>query len=114
MEPALLWKGKRGSGDRTAADKLADTPKGTMWLQSETPWIDGPMFAAWLKAFALASGASPDCPTVLICDNHDSRFNLTAIDLALEHNILLLLLPPNTTRSLPRTSTLTVSSHCAR
>ncbi|CAF4022022.1 unnamed protein product, partial [Rotaria sordida] len=76
-----------------------DGPPGSLYAVSESGWINGHLYVEWFKWF-IEHTKNISKPILLIMDNHPSHVSIELIQLAKQHQILLLLLPPNCTHVL--------------
>jgi hypothetical protein len=62
-------------------------------------WIDSPTWSMWIQFFLrnLAVPPTKENPVLLILDNHETRFNWSNIKYAMDNNIIMYAVPPNTT-----------------
>jgi hypothetical protein len=82
-------------GQRLMEGLMEGAPDGAVAGVSESAWMTEELFYQWLSVFNRS--LPPARPVLLILDNHTSRFSLRIIELCIEHQILLLLLPSNAT-----------------
>lgn len=68
-----------------------------VFVNSAKGYITGMAFRAWLEIFVGAVRPTPDRKALIILDNHSSRFDGDMLQFALDNNVILLSLPPNTT-----------------
>ena len=73
-------------------------PDDAVYAKSESGWIDGELYLAWMKKVFLKFCGSQR--PVLFVDGHASHVSLDVIDLARENDIILFCLPPHTTHAL--------------
>ena len=69
------------------------------WAEfNSSGWMNGDVFAKWMKKFISFSRASKDKPVLLILDGHNSHTkNIEVIDMAMDNGVVMLSLPPHTT-----------------
>jgi hypothetical protein len=90
IPPFFIFQGKR-----VGKDILDRAPTGSTVGVTESGWMTEETFYKWLEVFDASIPASR--PSLLILDNHESRFSLRIIEFCMEHQILILLLPSNAT-----------------
>jgi len=72
---------------------------GTTYGLSDSGWMDMVLFKEWLlKHFLRHAGANR--PLLLLLDGHSSHYNLEAINLAKENNVIMFTLVPHTTHAM--------------
>ena len=79
---------------------IAGAPPGTLGLAAQSPWMTGELFVQVLHHFVNFSGSTKDNPTLLILDNHQSHLAPEVLQLAKQHGVVLLTLPPHCTHKL--------------
>jgi len=92
VPPMLIFKRKRMSDLL-----LRGSPPGSIGGCSANGWIDSTLFLQWLEHFIENVHASPTNKALLIVDGHSSHKSLAAIDMARNHGISMVCLPPHTT-----------------
>lgn len=75
-------------------------PPGTLGLANSSGWMNSELFVSVMKHFIQHSGSSKLNPSLLILDNHDSHFSIETLNLAKEHGVTILTLPPHTSNKL--------------
>ena len=92
VPPMIVFKRKR------MIESLKDgTPPGSVIVNNER----NELFVVWLKHFVSQVGCTKDRPVLLILDGHWSHTkNTEAIQYARDHGVVILSLPPHTTRRL--------------
>lgn len=70
---------------------------GAGYNRNQSGWFDLAMFESWFNEILLPYAKKLDGLKVLICDNLSSHLSLNVIKLCQEHEILFVLLPPNST-----------------
>lgn len=75
-------------------------PAGTLGLASPSGWMNSELFVSVMKHFIQHSGSSKLNPSLLILDNHDSHFSIETLNLAKQHGVTILTLPPHTSNRL--------------
>ncbi|CAF1484880.1 unnamed protein product [Didymodactylos carnosus] len=75
-------------------------PVGTTYNVSESGWINETLFTTWFETSFIPYTAAVERPILLIMDDHAAHINIKTIELAKQHHIILLLLPPHTTHAL--------------
>lgn len=71
----------------------------TGYAASKSGWMDSEIFLNWFQK-VLIPNAPPERPILLILDGHGSHVSLPLILKAVEHQVILLKLPPHTTHVL--------------
>ena len=91
VPPFILFKGMRMPRD------LQDgAPPGSMVTCNESGWMTQETFCDWMKHFIACVKPSKEKKVLLILDGHTSHTkNLDAINIAREHGVILLSLPPH-------------------
>ena len=80
---------------------MEGTPPGSISAATPSGWMQTDLFVDWFKHFLKRSNASLANPTLLILDGHSTHTqNLNLIDLAREHGVQILCLPPHCTHRL--------------
>ena len=69
---------------------------GTLYGLSRNGWINSDLFYHWFTNHFLQY-APPTCPLLLLLDGHSSHYSPSTIKLAAENQIVVFVLPPNTT-----------------
>ena len=91
IPPMVIFAGKNFNHD------LADGEvPGTLYGMSDSGWMDQELFANWFSSHFLRHAVSSR-PLLLILDGHTSHYTLDLVQSALEHGVVLFLLPPHTT-----------------
>ncbi|XP_063931371.1 tigger transposable element-derived protein 6-like [Zophobas morio] len=70
-------------------------PAGTLGLANPSGWMTSELFVDVIQHFIKRTSSSVDRPTLLIMDNHETHLSIDCINLAKEHGITLLTLPPH-------------------
>lgn len=95
LPPMMIWPRKR------LPDALMrGAPPGSIGAVSDNGWTDSKLFVKWLLHFVEITKASKDSPHILIVDGHNSHKSLDAVDLAREHGIIMITLPPHCTHKM--------------
>lgn len=91
MPPMVIW------GRKTLSPELAcgEVP-GTIYGLSTKGWIDTELFSVWFKKQFLRY-APASRPLLLLMDGHSSHYCLDTIKEAAKEDVILFVLPPNTT-----------------
>jgi len=76
---------------------LKGSPPGTIGAASPNGWTDNTLFIQWLRHFMQHTKCSKEEPCILIMDGHQSHKSLEAIELAREHGVIMVTLPPHCT-----------------
>ena len=95
MPPAFIFPGVRFT-----SQMLRGAPAGSLGLANSSGWMKQDIFPQVLKHFIDNMSVSKDQPGVLIMDNHNSHINIEAVELAKEHGLSLLTLPPHCSHKL--------------
>ena len=91
IPPMVIFAGNNFKHD------LADGEvPGTLYEMSDSGWMDQELFANWFSSHFLRHAVSSR-PLLLILDGHTSHYTLDLVQSALEHGVVLFLLPPHTT-----------------
>jgi hypothetical protein len=101
MPPFIIYSAKNLNPQWTLGG-----PPGSSFAVSESGWITGYLFIEWFKWFIQYTN-DVSKPMLLIMDNHSCHISIEMIELAKQHQILLLLLPPNCTHALQPLDTVT-------
>ncbi|CAF1556632.1 unnamed protein product [Didymodactylos carnosus] len=72
-------------------------PDGTGYNTSKNGWMEENIFFQWFKNMFIPLTATTPKPILLLLDGHTSHQSVRTVELAVEHNIILLLLPPHST-----------------
>ena len=80
---------------RFTSQMLRGAPAGSLGLANSSGWMKQEIFPEVLSHFIENMPVSKDQPGILIMDNCKSHITLAAIDLAREHDLTLLTLPPH-------------------
>ena len=75
-------------------------PAGSLGLANPSGWMKQDIFPQVLKHFIDNMTVSKDQPGVLIMDNHNSHITLEGVELAKNHGLDLLTLPPHCSHKL--------------
>ena len=90
VPPLMIWPRKR------LPDVLMrGAPPGAIGAVSNNGWTDGNLFVTWLQHFIKVANTSKENRTILIVDGHNSHKTLANINLAHEHGITMITLPPH-------------------
>ena len=94
VPPIILFKRKR------MPPQLSEgAPPGSLVMCNDSGWMDTEVFISWLEHFINHVKPSQERKVLIVLDGHQSHTkNLRAINLARENGIILLSLPPHTTR----------------
>jgi len=91
LPPMVIWDRKTLSPELT----VGEVP-GTIYGLSKKGWIDQELFEVWFLNHFLRY-ASPARPLLLLLDGHSSHFCPETIQAAAKEQVILFVLPPNTT-----------------
>jgi len=95
VPPMLIFRRKRFT-----ELLLRDSPPGTIGACSANGWVDSELFIKWLTHFISVVKPSPTNKVILILDGHSSHKTLGAVELARQHGIVMMSLPPHTTHKM--------------
>lgn len=95
VPPAIIFPRKRMKPELTDG-----APSSSLFLLSDSGFINAELFLTWLQHFASHTKPSADDPVLLILDNHSSHISIPAIKFCREHHIHLLSLPPHSSHRL--------------
>lgn len=79
---------------------IKNTPPGTLGLATPTGWMNCQIFPEVMKHFIKHSNTTPENPSILIMDNHESHLSLESLDLAKASGVHVLTLHPHTSGKL--------------
>jgi hypothetical protein len=79
---------------------MRGSPPGSVGVVSDNGWTDGRLFVQWLHHFIDCTKSSKECPTILIIDGHNSHKTLEAVDVARNHGVTMITLPPHCTHKM--------------
>ena len=91
LPPMVIWDRKQLRPELT----IGEVP-GTIYGLSGKGWMDQHLFEKWFKRHFLRY-APPVRPLLILLDGHTSHYSPEAITMAAEEQVLLFVLPPNTT-----------------
>lgn len=74
---------------------LKGAPNGTLGLANPTGWMVTDIFQEVMEHFIKHSNTTPDNPSVLIFDNHESHLGPVTNRLAKEHGVYVVTIPPH-------------------
>ncbi|CAH2085301.1 unnamed protein product [Euphydryas editha] len=95
LPPFFIFKRKR------FAPRLLDgAPSGSQGATSDSGWISGPIFQAWLEFLVEKTRPSEQKKILLLLDNHESHKFYPALEYASKNHIIFLSFPPHTTHKL--------------
>lgn len=77
-----------------------NTPTETLGLGSPAGWINSDLFPEVIKHFIKYTNSSPENPSILILDNHESHLSIAALDLAKASGVHVLTLHLHTSGKL--------------
>ncbi|CAF2070950.1 unnamed protein product, partial [Rotaria magnacalcarata] len=75
-------------------------PDRSQYKCSNKGWINEELFVDWFQNLFLVETANIARPLLLLMDNLSSHVSIKAIELAQQHQVVLMCLPPNTTHAL--------------
>lgn len=75
-------------------------PPGSLGLASPSGWMTSDLFMEVMKHFIKCSSTTPENPSLLIMDNHESHLSIEALDLAKQSGVVVLTFHPHTTHKL--------------
>lgn len=67
---------------------------GTLYVMSNSGWINGELFAKWFSAHFLKHAVSSR--PLLLLDSHSSHYTLQLVKTAVESEVIVVCLPPHT------------------
>lgn len=76
------------------------TPPGSLGLASPSGWMISDLFVEVMKHYIKCSSTTPENPSLLIMDNHESHLSIEALDLAKKSGVVVLTFHPHTTHKL--------------
>ena len=80
---------------------MKGAPPGAVGKANPSGWISDEIFTEWMHHFISQVNPSKDRPIMLILDGHSSHTrNLNTIQLAREHGVVLVSIPPHTSHKL--------------
>lgn len=92
LPPALVFPRK------TFKDHMMNgAPPGSLGLASPTGWMNAELFVEVMRHFIKHTSSSPENPSLIIMDNHESHLSIQALDLAKQAGVTVLTLHPHTT-----------------
>ena len=74
---------------------MTGSPPGSKGFANPSGWMTNELFPQVLDHFISHMNSSPECKTLLILDNHASHVSYDTINVAKQHGIILLTLPPH-------------------
>lgn len=74
---------------------LKGAPNGTLGLANPSGWMTSDIFPEVLKHFIKHSNTTPDNPSLLVFDNHESHMGPDTIRMAKDNGVYLVTLPPH-------------------
>lgn len=74
---------------------LHGAPTGSLGLATPSGWMNADLFVEVMKHFIKNSQSSKENPSLLIMDNHESHLSLQVVDMAKEHGVTIITLPPH-------------------
>lgn len=79
---------------------IKNTPSGTLGLATPTGWMNCQIFPEVIKHFIKHTNTTPENPSILILDNHESHLSIEALDIAKASGVHVLTLHPHTSGKL--------------
>ena len=71
-------------------------PQDFHYTASENGYVSTQLMVEWFKVVFIPNcNATPEHPALLLMDNHSSHVQFDIAQLALQHNIIILLMPPH-------------------
>ena len=95
LPPAFIF-----SWAQFASQMFRGAPAGSLGFANLSGWMKQDIFPQILKYFIDNTSVSKDQPVVLIMDNHNSHIIIETVELAKEHGLSLLTLPPHCSHKL--------------
>lgn len=77
-----------------------NTPAGTLGLAAPSGWMNSEIFPEVIQHFIKHTNSTPENPSILIMDNHESHLSIEALNLAKAAGVNILTLPPHTSAKL--------------
>ena len=74
---------------------IKGAPAGTLGLAGKTGWMTVELFYQVMEHFIKHSHSSPQNPSLLIFDNHESHLSFKTSSMAKEHGVTVLTIPPH-------------------
>lgn len=75
-------------------------PPGASYRCTDSGWISELTFLDWFNNCFLLHTKHIARPLLLVMDNHLTHFDVNLVELAMQHEVILLCLPPHTTHAL--------------
>lgn len=75
-------------------------PDRAQYQCSSKGWINEELFAHWFENLFIVETANVPRPLLLLMDNLSAHISIKVIELAKQHQVILMCLPPNTTHAL--------------
>ena len=97
MPPLFVVKGKTSKSVHGFSTSAA--PVGTKWFMQKNGWMTDSIGERWFEEVFLAQ-CGDQRPQLLVLDGHSSHESLAILELAIQHDIHILCLPPHTTHAL--------------
>ena len=91
IPPCVIFQQKRMVDDHLRIGEVPDT----FYCVSDSGWMTAAIFEDWFENHFLVNAPSLR-PLVLLLDGHSSHYNLNAIRLAAQSQVIMFCLPPNT------------------
>ena len=79
---------------------LSGAPSGSLGLACKTGWMNGELFLDVMNHFIKFSSSTKENPSLLIYDNFEAHLSKAVLNLAKEHGVTILTLPPHSTQKL--------------
>jgi hypothetical protein len=101
-----LWitKGDGEIKDKHAQEMLDGTMPGSCVVATSNGWVNFPSWSQYLQFFVKnmprERPATVEDPVLLILDGHRTRFSVRCLQYAMEHGVIVFLLPPHMTDTL--------------
>lgn len=93
MPPFIVYKGLHLYDSWTK-----NGPPGAWYAVTKSGWMEDTVFESWFKQFVI-SVTHIEKPLLLIFDGHGSHLTFNTIKNAMDNNIIILCLPPNTSHA---------------
>ena len=94
VPPLVIFKRKR-----MPTELSNGAPPGSVVTCNDSGWMDAEVFTKWLQHFVDFVKPTADKKVLLVLDGHTTHVkNLKAIELARKENVIMLCLPPHTTK----------------
>ena len=93
--PFILYKGKH-----CYSAWMYGGPAGATYGCSDSGWMEGQNFESWFKSFFVSHVSNLEKPVLVIYDGHNSHLTYNTVKTAMDNQIIIMCLPPNTSHAL--------------